>query len=91
MPILTEINTSHLGFLDQLFQEISECKKPAQPNPIDVTNLSLEEVISCADHAIWNYVPTPGVKRTIIDFNFATKNQIKEWLTTNYSLFYFQK
>lgn len=89
MAVLAVTNQYQVGFIDRLMRDVAERDKNCEKRqPIDVSQMSRDEVIEHACNAVWDYVPTQGVKRDHIDFNFATTEQIKKWLTTNYSLFY---
>ena len=77
-------------FYDAIICEAIEHQHRATKSPsINVTQMSRDEVIEHAHNAIWEYVPTQGVKREYIDFNFATTEQIKKWLVTNYGEFFY--
>jgi len=79
-----------VGFLDKLLQEVAERDKDhVKPQPIDITNMSRDEVIDHACNAVWELVPTQGATRDRIDFHFATTEQIKKWLVINYNEFFY--
>jgi len=84
-----EQNLNSVGFIEKLLKDVAQNKQVEKPVPVDVAIMSLNEVIEHAIDAIWDFVPTPGVLREHIDFNFATEYEIKKWLAKNYSLFYY--